>query len=46
MDLRDLGWNDSFEKHFNEVKKEGSFPARVAMAQRGLYTLFGESGEM
>ena len=46
MTLRELGWNDHFEKLFNEMKTEGTIPARVATVQRELYQLHCEVGEL
>ncbi|OGS22046.1 MAG: ribosome small subunit-dependent GTPase A [Elusimicrobia bacterium RIFOXYA2_FULL_39_19] len=46
MDLKTLGWNEFFENHFNELKTEHIFPARVVTAQREIYSLYGESGEL
>ena len=46
MDLKDLGWNEFFEKHFNEIKNKDIFPARVATAQREIYLIYSDKGEM
>ena len=46
MVLSELGWNDHFEKLFNEIKTEGTIPARVATVQRNLFQLLCEAGEL
>ncbi len=45
MDLKELGWNDFFEKHFNKVKTKEIFPARIATAQREIYWIYSNLGE-
>ncbi|OGS45925.1 MAG: ribosome small subunit-dependent GTPase A [Elusimicrobia bacterium RIFOXYD2_FULL_34_15] len=45
MDLKDLGWNEFFEKHFNEIKTKEIFPARVVKAQREIYWIYSNLGE-
>ena len=45
MNLKELGWNDFFEKHFNKVKTKEIFPARVATAQREIYWIYSNFGE-
>jgi len=44
VDLRELGWDLSFEESFRAAAGDG-VPARVAAASRGLYRLLGEDGE-
>jgi ribosome biogenesis GTPase / thiamine phosphate phosphatase len=46
MDLKELGWNEYFEKHFNDQKTAANFPARVSTAQREKYKIFSASGEL
>ena len=46
MELKELGWKEFFEKHFNEVKSEGVFPARVVTSQREIYCIYGDFGEL
>src|SRR3989339_385730 len=46
MDLKELGWNDFFEKHFNEIKTADIQPARVTTSQREIYCIYGEFGEL
>jgi len=45
MDLKDLGWNEFFEKHFSEVEIKDIFPARIATAQREIYWIYSNKGE-
>jgi ribosome biogenesis GTPase len=45
MDLKDLGWNEFFEKHFSKVEIKDIFPARVATAQREIYWIYSNKGE-
>ncbi|MDD5687585.1 MAG: ribosome small subunit-dependent GTPase A [Elusimicrobia bacterium] len=45
MDLKELGWNEFFENHFNEIKTKEIFPARVATAQREIYLIYSSFGE-
>ena len=45
MNLKELGWNEFFEKHFNEVKTKEIFPARVSTAQREIYCIYSNFGE-
>ncbi|MCB4790504.1 MAG: ribosome small subunit-dependent GTPase A [Elusimicrobia bacterium] len=45
MDLKELGWNEFFEKSFNEIKTKEFFPARIATAQREKYWVYSELGE-
>src|SRR5262249_31146137 len=45
VDLRELGWDLSFEESFRAAAGDGRVPARVAAASRGLYRLLGEAGE-
>jgi ribosome biogenesis GTPase len=45
MDLKELGWNKYFNDSFNVAKSKNLFPARVATAQRGIYSILSESGE-
>lgn len=45
MDLRELGWDASFEESFRAAAGDGQVPARVAAESRGLYRLIGEAGD-
>src|SRR3989339_337981 len=45
MELTELGWNNQFNDSFNAVKSENVFPARVATAQREIYSILSETGE-
>jgi ribosome biogenesis GTPase len=44
MDLQDLGWNEFHKNNYDAVKTGDTFPARVAIAQREKYRLYGEAG--
>lgn len=45
MKLEQLGWNSAFDESFAREGREGSFPARVAFASRGICRLMGSDGE-
>ncbi len=46
MNIKDLGWNEFHEGHYNEVKTDTTFPARVIQARREKYLIVGAMGEM
>jgi ribosome biogenesis GTPase len=46
MNLKELGWNESHEKHYNEIKTRETFPARVAKAEREKYRIYSSFGEL
>jgi ribosome biogenesis GTPase len=46
MDLGTLGWEPFFELHFEDHKKAGLTPARIAQEHRSAYTVFCEIGEL
>src|SRR3989339_822083 len=46
MNLIELGWNESHEKHYNEIKTRQTFPARVAKAEREKYWIYSDFGEL
>jgi ribosome biogenesis GTPase / thiamine phosphate phosphatase len=46
MNLKDLGWNEFFEKHLNKLDNKELVPARVARVDRDKYWLYGDFGEM
>lgn len=46
MDLKELGWNEFLEKHFNEIKTDGIFPARISRVQRERYWIYCSAGEL
>lgn len=45
INLKDLGWNETFEKYFNKLKTKEIFPARIVTAQRELYRIYSGFGE-
>lgn len=45
-DLRSLGWNGHFEKHFEPHAAAGLLPARVVREDRYVYLLRGACGEL
>ena len=46
MNLADLGWNPSWEARFEQFRKDGLAPARVAREDRDLYQVYSEPGEL
>ncbi|MFH1368798.1 MAG: ribosome small subunit-dependent GTPase A [Elusimicrobiota bacterium] len=46
MNLKELGWNEFHEKHYNEVKTSETFPARVAKSEREKYLIYSSFGEL
>jgi ribosome biogenesis GTPase len=47
MNLQQYGWNAGFEQRFEELRQDQTvFPARVIYAQRQLYRVIGEHGEI
>ncbi|HET7627983.1 MAG TPA: ribosome small subunit-dependent GTPase A [Bacillales bacterium] len=45
MDLRQLGWNESFQKAFNELKDDTLLPARVTLEHKESYRIHTGSEE-
>lgn len=43
--LRELGWNSHFEKHFEPFRATGLEPGRIAFASREAYRVLTEDGE-
>lgn len=41
-----LGWNDDWIAHFRPFQEQGLVAGRVAVEDRGRYTLFAEAGEL
>jgi ribosome biogenesis GTPase len=47
MNLQQFGWNAGFKQHFQELAPDHSYlPARVIYAQRQLYRVMSEHGEI
>ena len=46
MNIKELGWNDFFNKSFSEIEIKETFPARVAEAHKDHYVLFSNEGEL
>jgi ribosome biogenesis GTPase / thiamine phosphate phosphatase len=46
MNLIDLGWSQRWEASFEQFRKDGLAPARVAREDRDLYQVYSESGEL
>lgn len=46
MKLTDLGWNDFFEKGFQQYRNNGNSVGRVISEYRGLYSLITEEKEL
>jgi ribosome biogenesis GTPase len=45
VDLASLGWNDFFARAFDQYRKGGRFPARVASEHKHAYLMLTEKGE-
>jgi ribosome biogenesis GTPase / thiamine phosphate phosphatase len=45
MDLKELGWNESWQKHLDSLGDKGLLPARVAREDKDSYLILGEQGE-
>ena len=45
MDLAELGWNESWQKHFDSLDDNNLVPARVAREDKESYLIIGEHGE-
>lgn len=45
MTLPDLGWDDSFARHFQSFAADGLVPARVILEHKHAYELLGADGE-
>lgn len=45
-DLQDLGWDERWSSHLEELEDEQLIPARVAAQHRGAYVVWTESGEL
>jgi ribosome biogenesis GTPase len=41
-----LGWDETWIQHFTTFQEQGLLPGRVAVEDRGRYTLFAEDGEL
>jgi ribosome biogenesis GTPase len=46
MNIMELGWDRFFEGHFEQFKKQGLKPARVAREHKDRYTVYGQEGEL
>lgn len=46
MDLKELGWSDFFEKHFEPYKHKGLTAGRVVREHRHIYTVCCENGHI
>jgi ribosome biogenesis GTPase len=44
--LKELGWNEFFERHFAESNSGECIPARVSYEGRDIYRVLGEPGEI
>ena len=45
MELKDLGWNDSFQQHFSKIGKQDCIPGRIAREHKNSYLIYTEKGE-
>ncbi len=46
MNLIKLGWNPLLNQYFQEFRKQGLFPARIAKEHKLLYLVYSEQGEL
>lgn len=46
MRIIELGWNDFFERQFEQYKESGYTPARVIRRSRGSFTIEGNDGSL
>lgn len=46
MDLIELGWNNTFEQGFNQLREGNWVPARIFSEDKGSYILMSELGEL
>ncbi|MBY6038099.1 ribosome small subunit-dependent GTPase A [Fictibacillus nanhaiensis] len=46
MNLKSLGWNETFEEAFNEYKGQKLVPGRISVEHKGLYDVLTEEGEL
>jgi ribosome biogenesis GTPase len=40
-----LGWDDTFEGHFEPFREQGLLPARIAIVQKQTYCIYSEHGD-
>lgn len=46
MNLTELGWNPFLDQFFQQFKRQGLFPARIAKEHKLLYLVYSEQGEL
>jgi ribosome biogenesis GTPase len=46
MQLEDLGWNDWFQQHFEQIQNKKLIPARIAQEQKGIYFVYCVEGTL
>lgn len=46
MNLKELGWDPFFEKHFEPYREKGFSPARIVVKQGNVYVAYSETGEL
>ena len=46
MKLKELGWNPLLNQYFQQFRKQGLLPARIANEQKLLYLTYCEQGEL
>ncbi|WP_231868437.1 ribosome small subunit-dependent GTPase A [Fictibacillus phosphorivorans] len=46
MNLKSLGWNQTFEESFKAYESHHFIPGRISIEHKGLYTVLTEHGEM
>lgn len=46
MNLESLGWNSSYQSHFEPFAKDGYAVGRIALEHKHIYTIYTESGDV
>jgi ribosome biogenesis GTPase len=46
MNLEELGWNQSFDRYFEQSRNQSFIPARVAQEHKNKYLVYSEQGEL
>ncbi|WNB91639.1 ribosome small subunit-dependent GTPase A [Bacillus sp. NEB1478] len=46
MNLKSLGWNQTFEESFQEYNNQALVPGRISIEHKGLYRVLTENGEL
>jgi len=46
MQLKELGWNNFFQQHFNQLDDQDLIPARIAQEHKNQYLIYTGEGEL